>query len=121
MSKEEIETYIAAQPESIQPVLQKICTIIKEVVPNGEEKINYGIPAISLVKGGKRESQIMFAAYKKHIGFYPFPTTIEKFKAELDGYKFAKGSVQFPLNKPIPYDLIRKMVQFRLEELTSNL
>lgn len=120
MSIENIDQYIEKQPETVRLILQKIRYTIKAVAPDAEEKINYGIPAISLVKGGKRDSQIIFAAYKKHIGFYPFPSTIEHFKDELDGFKFAKGSVQFPLNKPIPFDLISKMVQYRLNEILSG-
>ena len=121
MNYENIDQYIAKQPESIRLILQKIRDAIKVIAPEAEEKINYGIPAISLVKGGKRESQIMFAAYKKHIGFYPFPTTMAHFEDELQGYKRAKGSVQFPLNEPIPYELISRMVQFRYDEiLTAN-
>ena len=120
MSFNDIDTYIANQPEDVQLILEKIRSIIKDLVPDAEEKINYDIPAMSLIKGGKRDKQIMFAAFKKHIGFYPFPTTIEHFKPELDGFKFAKGSVQFPLNQPIPYDLISRMVQYRLTEILSE-
>ena len=115
-----IDEYIANQPENVQLILEKIRSIIKDLVPDAEERINYDIPAMSLVKGGKRDRQIMYAAFKKHIGFYPYPTTIEHFRSELDGFKFAKGSVQFPLNKPIPYDLICKMVQYRLTEIRSE-
>jgi uncharacterized protein YdhG (YjbR/CyaY superfamily) len=120
MSSDKIDEYIANQPEDVQLILQKIRSTIKDLVPEAEEKINYDIPAISLIKGGRRESQIMFAVFKKHIGFYPFPTTIEHFRSELDGFKFAKGSVQFPLNQPIPYDLISRMVQYRLNEILSE-
>lgn len=121
MSYETIDQYIEVQPEPIQLILQKIRDVIKSVAPYADEKINYGIPAISLVKGGKRDTQIMFAAHEKHIGFYPHPTTMAHFEDELQAYKRAKGSVQFPLNKPIPYALIGRMVQFRLDELTSGM
>ena len=90
-----------------------------DIAPDAEEKINYNLPAISLVKGGKRDSQIMFAAYKKHIGFYPYPTTLAHFENELQEYKRAKGSVQFSLSKPIPYELISRMVQFRFNEIMT--
>ena len=120
MSIETIDQYIEQQPETVQLILQNIRDAIKAVAPDAEETMNYGIPAISLVKGGKRDSQIMFAAYKKHIGFYPFPSTIEHFRDELTGFKFAKGSIQFPLNKPIPFALISKMVQYRLDEILSE-
>lgn len=120
MKPETINEYIAIQPEEVQSVLQEIRSVIKQVVPEGEETINYDIPAICLVKGGKRDKQIMFAAFKNHIGFYPHPATIEHFKNELDGFKHAKGSIQFPLNKPIPFELITRMVQYRLNELLTK-
>ena len=119
MSFKNIDQYIEKQPESMQPILQKIRDVIHDAVPDAEEKINYGIPAVSLVKGGKRDSQIMFAACKKHIGFYPYPTTMAHFADELQGYKRAKGSVQFPLSKPMPYELIGRMVRFRYDEIIS--
>ena len=114
MSSDKIDEYISAQPEEVQPILQEIRSVIHSLAPDAEETLNYNIPAISLIKGGKRDSQIMFAAFKKHVGFYPYPTTIEHFQNELEGFKSAKGSVQFPLNQPIPYDLISRMVQYRL-------
>ena len=95
-----IDEYIADQPEDVQLILEKIRSLIKDLVPDAEAKINYDILAMSLIKGGKRDKQIMFAAFKKHIGFYPFPTTIEHFKGELDGFKFAKGSVRFRSTNP---------------------
>ena len=82
--------------------------------------MNYNIPAFSLVKGGKRDQQIMMAAYAKFVGFYPFPSTMEKFSDELKGYKQGKGSVQFPLGKPLPKDLIIRMVKYRREEILKN-
>ena len=119
MSSDKIDEYISAQPEEVQPILQEIRSVIHSLAPDAEETLNYNIPAISLIKGGKRDSQIMFAAFKKHVGFYPYPTTIEHFQNELEGFKSAKGSVQFPLNQPIPYDLISRMVQYRLDEILS--
>jgi len=88
---------------------------ILKVAPNATELINYNILAYSLIKGGKREQQIMIAGYKKHVGFYPHPTTMEKFESELSGFKKGKGSVQFPLDKPLPKDLIEKMVAYRMK------
>ena len=75
--------------------------------------MNYNIPAFALIKGGKREQQIMIAGYKKHVGFYPHSTTMEYFWDQLDGYKKAKGSIQFPLSQPLPKELIIKMVKYR--------
>lgn len=109
------EEYIENQTDEVKTVLLELAECILEVVPNAVKLINYNIPAIALIEGGKREQQIMIAAYKKHVGFYPHPTTMEKFWDELDGYKKAKGSVQFPLSKPLPKELIKKMVKYRKE------
>jgi uncharacterized protein YdhG (YjbR/CyaY superfamily) len=107
----DIDEYIAGCPEDVQPILQKIRAIIHEAAPEAGEMINYGIPTFTL-KG----NLVHFAAFKKHIGFYPTPSGIEKFKNELSVYEGAKGSVQFPLDQPIPYDLIRDIVVFRAKE-----
>jgi uncharacterized protein YdhG (YjbR/CyaY superfamily) len=88
-----------------------------EAAPDAEQLFNYDIPAFTLVKGGKREEQIMIAGYAKHVGFYPHPLTIEHFEGELAEYKHAKGSVQFPLSKPLPTDLIVRMVRWRKAQL----
>ncbi len=114
-----IERYISNQPSKTQKALREIWEYIKAAAPDAEETINYQIPAFTLIKGGKREQQIMIAGYKNHIGFYPHPTTIEKFQKELSLYKSAKGSVQFPLDSPIPKELIIKMVKFRLKEVSK--
>lgn len=120
MTSNRIDDYISAQPQEVQDILQAIRATIKSAAPEAEETMNYDIPAFSLVKGGKRDKQIMFAVFKKHIGFYPFPSTIEAFEKELAAYTFAKGSVQFPLNKPIPHDLITQIVKFRLNEIQTK-
>jgi len=106
-----IDEYIAGYPEDVQLILQKIRAIIREAAPEAGETINYGIPTFTL-KG----NLVHFAAFNKHIGFYPTPSGIEKFKNELSVYEGAKGSVQFPLDKPIPYDLIRDIVLFRVKD-----
>ena len=106
-----IDAYIAGFPEDVQQILEKIRTTIQKAAPNAEETINYGIPTFTL-KG----NLVHFAGFKKHIGFYPTPTGIEKFKKELSVYEGAKGSVQFPVDKPIPYGLISKIVKFRVKE-----
>ncbi len=80
---------------------------------------NYGIPAFALVPGGKRDQQIMIAGYAGHVGFYPHPSVIEFFASELSGYKCGRGSVQFPVSRPIPSDLVVRMVLKRLEMLAS--
>jgi uncharacterized protein YdhG (YjbR/CyaY superfamily) len=92
-------------------ILEKIRVTIRKAAPDAEEKIGYGIPTFTL-KG----NLVHFAAFKKHIGFYPTSSGIEKFKQELSVYEGAKGSVQFPLDKPIPFGLISKIVKFRVQE-----
>jgi uncharacterized protein YdhG (YjbR/CyaY superfamily) len=117
--KTDFDEYISKQPEKTQIALKELRAIILSVVPGATELINYNIPAFALVKGGKRDKQIMIAGYQNHVGFYPNPSVIEKFKDNLIDYKFAKGSVQFPLNKPLPKELIIKMVKYRLAEINS--
>lgn len=108
-----IDAYIAGFPQDIQERLQNIRKAIHEAAPEAEEAIKYGMPTFTL-----QGNLVHFAAFKKHIGFYPAPSGIDAFKAELSVYASAKGSVQFPLDQPIPYNLIRKIVQFRV---TQNL
>lgn len=115
-----IDDYIANQPEEVRKILQALRIIIKEAAPEAVETMNYKIPAFNLVPNGKRDQQIMMAGYAKFVGLYPFPTTMEKFADELKGYKQGKGSVQFPLDKPLPKDLITRMVKFRKEEIAGN-
>ena len=106
-----IDDYIAGFPEDVQEILEKIRRTIRKAAPEAAETINYQIPTFTL-KG----NLVHFAAFKTHIGFYPTPTGIEKFKKELSVYEGAKGSVKFPLDKPIPFGLISKIVKFRVKE-----
>ena len=108
-----IDEYIAAFPKEVQDVLEKIRSAIRESAPKAEEAISYGIPAFRL--NGSRGS-VYFAGWKNHIGFYPTPSGIEAFKTELAPFKQEKGSVQFPLDKPIPYDLVKKIVRYKVTE-----
>lgn len=107
-----IDEYIAEFPENVRDVLDELRRTIKETAPTAEETISYGMPAFKL----NGESLVFFAAYKNHIGFYPTSSAIEVFKKELTPYKHAKGTVRFPLDKPIPFDLVKKMVKFRTKE-----
>lgn len=107
-----IDEYIADFPTETQYILEKIRTAIKNLVPDAEETMSYAIPTFKL----KGVYLVYFAGYKNHIGFYATPTGHEAFKEELSTYKQGKGSVQFPLNKPIPYDLIIRIVAFRVKE-----
>ncbi len=106
-----IDEYIAQQPADVQPILQEIRAVIRQAAPEATEKISYQMPTFYL-----NGNLVHFAAYKHHIGFYPTPSGAEQFEQELSAYKRAKGSVQFPLDQPMPYDLIRRMVQFRAAE-----
>lgn len=114
MIKDEIKTidqYIELFPMDVQIKLKKIRNLIKEIVPEATEAIKYQMPTFILKK-----NLVHFAGYKNHIGFYPVPTGIEAFKKELEKYPTSKGAVQFPHDKPIPYDLIKKIVKFRVKE-----
>lgn len=106
-----IDSYIASFPKETQNILEQLRMTIRKAAPEAEETINYGIPTFTL-KG----NLVHFAAFKNHIGFYPTPTAIEAFKKDLSAYDGAKGSVKFPLDKPIPFDLISRIVKFRIIE-----
>jgi len=106
-----IDEYIAGFPPDVQEILEKIRVTISKASPDAEETIKYQMPTFTL-KG----NLVHFAAFKKHIGFYPTPTGTETFQEELSVYKGAKGSVRFPLDRPIPFDLISKIVEFRVKE-----
>lgn len=113
----EVDAYIATQPPEAQRALEELRSCIWKAAPGISELMNYGIPAFALVDGGKRDEQIMIAGYARHVGFYPSPDVIDAFADQLAGYKFAKGSIQFPLDKPIPKALVVKMVKYRLSQL----
>ena len=108
------DEYFDAQPENVRNTLLELKECILKAEPKATELLNYNIPAYALVENGKREQQIMIAGYKKHVGLYPHPTTMEKFESELSDYKRAKGSVQFPLDKPLPKELIVRMIKYRI-------
>jgi uncharacterized protein YdhG (YjbR/CyaY superfamily) len=107
-----IDAYIAGFPADVQTVLERIRATIHKAAPGAEEKISYQIPAFTL--DGKY--LIYFAAFQKHIGLYPAPRSSEEFKAELARYAGGKGTVQFPLDRPIPLGLIRRIVKFRIKD-----
>lgn len=114
-----VAEYINAQPEPTRKALLELKDCILKVKPDATELLNYNIPSYALVENGKREQQIMIAGYKKHVGLYPHPTTMEKFEPELTEYKRGKGSVQFPLDKSLPKDLIIRMITYRKELLNE--
>jgi uncharacterized protein YdhG (YjbR/CyaY superfamily) len=105
-----IDEYIKTFPKDVQTILEKMRQTIQIAAPEAVETISYQMPAFKL----DGRNLVYFAAWKNHIGFYPMPSGTEVFKKELSPYKGAKGSVQFPIKKPIPYDLVRKIVVFRV-------
>ena len=115
-----IDEYIRSQPERQAALLQELRDAILDAVPDSVETFNYGVPAFALVKNGKRDQQIMIAGFKNHVGMYPHPTVIEKFEKELSAFKQGKGSIQFPLDKPIPKALVVKMVKYRKKLISEE-
>jgi uncharacterized protein YdhG (YjbR/CyaY superfamily) len=105
----DIDEYIAGFPEDVREILEKLRMTIREAAPDAEEAIKYRMPTFTL-----NGNLVHFAAFKNHIGFYPAPRGIEEFKDELSVYKGAKGSVQFPLDRPVPFELISRIVKFRV-------
>lgn len=110
-TSKEIDVYISSFPKDVQAILEKIRKTIRKSAPDAHEIMNYGIPTFTL-----EGNLVHFAGFKNHIGFYPAPSGIEKFKKELSKYEGAKGSVKFPLDQLIPYVLIGKIVTFRVKE-----
>ena len=108
-----VDEYISKFPPEIREILQKIRELIHEVVPEVTESIRYKMPAFSL----NGRPLAYFAVFKKHIGFYPTPNGVNEFKEELSIYKQGKGSVQFPINNQIPFELITKIVTFRKKNI----
>lgn len=104
-----VDEYLSAFPQNVKDILAELRKTIKQAAPHAEELISYNMPALKL-----NGILVYYAAYNKHIGFYPTASGIEVFKKELSGYKFAKGSIQFPLDKPLPLELIIKIVKFRV-------
>jgi uncharacterized protein YdhG (YjbR/CyaY superfamily) len=111
-----IDQYIADFPPETQALLQEMRKIIATTAPEATETISYAIPTFDLT--GKH--LVHFAGFAKHIGFYPVPSAMTAFKEELSPYRSGKGSAQFPLTKPLPTDLIRRIVEYRVRELTGS-
>ena len=108
---QDINEYIAGFSEDVQPKLEKLRATIRQAAPDAQEKISYQMPTFFL-----EGNLVHFAAYKNHIGFYPSSSGIEHFKERLSVYKGAKGSVQFPLDKAIPFELVGEITAFRVQE-----
>jgi uncharacterized protein YdhG (YjbR/CyaY superfamily) len=107
----DVDEYISSYPKEIRKLLEQFRATVKKAAPRAEETISYGMPAFKF-----NGMLVWFAAHSKHIGFYPRMSAIEKFQKELSVYKGAKGSVQFPLDKPLPLSLVSKIVKFRMQE-----
>ncbi|GFZ29854.1 hypothetical protein CSC2_03800 [Clostridium zeae] len=110
-SIESIDEYISSCPPEVQEVLETLRKVIKEAAPEATEKISYQMPTFYLYG-----NLVHFANFKNHIGFYPTPSGTETFKQELSKYKTSKGAIQFQKNEPIPYELISRMVKYRVVE-----
>jgi len=110
-----IDTYIAQFPGEVQALLQQLRKAIRAAAPGAEEAIRYGMPTFRL-----NGNLVHFAAYAKHIGFYPTPSAISAFQNELAPYASSKGAVQFPLDRPLPLALVRRMVRFRVREQRAS-
>ena len=106
-----IDEYIATFPTEVQKILEELRAAIKASAPDAEEKISYQMPTFAL-----RGNLVHFAAWKNHIGFYPTSSGTQAFKHELAVYEGAKGSIKFPIDKPLPLELIRRIVTFRVTE-----
>ncbi len=111
-----VDEYIDGFPVRTREALKQLRAVIRAVVPEAVERISYGMPTFDL--NGKH--LVHFAGHTNHVGLYPLPGVIEAFKEELGPYTFAKGSVQFPLDQPLPADLISRMVEFRVREMSVN-
>lgn len=107
----DIDSYIALYPPDVRKLLEQIRSTIRKAAPDAQEKIGYGIPTFTL-----HGNLVHFGGFKNHIGFYPGPDAIVAFKKELSVYDGAKGSIQFPIDKPLPLDLITKMVKYRVKQ-----
>ena len=110
-----IDQYIRLFPENVQALLRKLRQTIHAAAPKAEETISYRMPAFR-----QKSILVYFAAFKDHIGFFPTSSPIRAFQKELSRYKTSKGTIQFPLDKPIPLNLVRKIVKFRVKESTAG-
>jgi uncharacterized protein YdhG (YjbR/CyaY superfamily) len=108
---ENIDEYIATFPKDIRIILEEIRQTIREAAPEAKETISYKMPAFE-----QRGILVWFAAFKNHIGFFPKVSAIEAYKEKLSSYQTSKGTIQFPLDRPIPFDLIKEIVKFRVKE-----
>jgi uncharacterized protein YdhG (YjbR/CyaY superfamily) len=106
-----IDEYISTLPKEVQVILEEMRQAIRAAAPEAEEAISYQMPAFK-----QKGVLVWFAAFKDHIGFFPTASGVEEFREELSGYETSKGTIRFPIDKPIPLDLVKKIVEFRLKE-----
>jgi uncharacterized protein YdhG (YjbR/CyaY superfamily) len=116
ISATSIDSYISEFPLATQTALEEVRAVIKQAAPEATETISYAMPTFDL----NGHHLVHFAGYARHIGFYPIPSGVAAFRQELEAYKAGKGSVQFPLNEPMPTDLIRRIVEFRVVESANK-
>lgn len=110
-----VDAYIAACPPEVQKILRKMRSVIRKAAPGSEEKISYGMPAFF-----QDGVLVYFASCRNHIGFYPTGTGVAAFERELSGYVHSKGAIQFPLDEPVPYGLVTKIVKFRVRAVRGK-
>jgi len=110
-----IDEYIATFPKNVQSALQELRQVIRETAPEAKEAISYQMPAFRL-----NGILVYFAAFKDHVSFFPTSSAVEAFKEKLSSYEISKGTIRFPINEPIPFDLIKEMVRFRVKENLSK-
>ena len=115
-SPQTINEYIGNHPKQIQRLLQEMRQAVRDAIPEADEAISYGIPTFKL----RGKNLVHFAAFKNHIGFYPTSSGIAAFQKQLSKYKTSKGTVQFPLDEPILYDLVKKIARFRAAEVSDD-
>ena len=114
-ANDDVDKYIARFPENVQKALEELMQAIQTAAPEAEEAMSYGVPAFRL-KG----NLALFAAFKNHIGFYPEPSAIEAFREELVPYSLSEGTIRFPLGKPIPLDLVARIIRYRVNQNLSK-
>ena len=110
-----IDKYIVAFPDDVQTLLRQMRRVIHDAAPQAEEVMSYGVPGFR-----QKKNLVQFGAARQHIGFYPTPSAIEAFAEQLSPYTTSKGAIQFPLDQPIPYDLVRAITEFRVKQVLKQ-
>lgn len=116
VASDAVDAYLAGFPAPTRKVLEELRALVRASAPEAQERISYAIPTFDL--NGKH--LVHFAGFARHVGFYPTASGIEAFRSEIEPFKTGKGSVQFPLDRPLPADLIRRLVEFRVREVSAG-